>query len=924
MTGVPSFAQIRAQVESVRDRYPAARAIGIGMPALDEATPAPSVLRIGSEELPVIRCGSVLALRERLVDLPAAGPPLVVLTDLSQAELGDDLVARFAHRELFSIEAWQLVKERFKVLNIDPRLVERHPWTARALLDAEPEAGYPPVPSGFLDAETAWRHLFETLAGIPCGARDPEALLAWALDGAPAEKLNALPEAVRTGLAVATEASAGRTARAIFECAGRLGRRTVSVGLAARVLFDSDAQGDERSAKARGKLEALLGLHDLDAALARGWIDAAEGVVRRRLARRADSGTATSPMALSVESIGTVMAVLADADVLLQELGAADLAWRSGLLRASLDQRLAALARELIAFVDGDAHEIPAALRDAAGDVLDHALSADVLRRPLGVEMALRLAGWLAARRRGGEGSRQSFGEAARAYRSAGGFVDWARTCLWDGDSSQRLGEAYAALARQADLARQQGNREFGRLLAGWPGSGPHDRSLLGVEAVLDRWIAPLARVQPVLVLVIDAMSMAVFRELERDLVWRGWVELVAEDGPERPVVVAALPTVTEVSRTSLLCGGIRSGNASTEKDGFAGHAGLRSACAPAAPPVLFHKGDLREAGVAGVPRGVAESIADPDHRVVGVVINAVDDHLAKGEQVPVAWTARQIRPVEELLEACRSSGRVVLLASDHGHVLERETELRDVDGAERWRPAVGAPADDEVLLQGPRVVTEGRRLLAPWSERVRFSMKKNGYHGGATLQEVVLPFGVFALPETAAHVAGWREAAQETPGWWRWRVETVPQDEPQPALPAAEPQPTALARRLPPRGETGDLFAQPDVDASRPTETWIDRLIETDLFAAQRRQAARTALPEERIRAVLAALDARGGKLTGPALAERLGVPLFRLGGIVSALRRILNVDGYDVLSVDDASDTVQLNRDLLDTQFGIASDRQ
>ena len=58
----------------------------------------------------------------------------------------------------------------------------------------------------------------------------------------------------------------------------------------------------------------------------------------------------------------------------------------------------------------------------------------------------------------------------------------------------------------------------------------------------------------------------------------------------------------------------------------------------------------------------------------------------------------------------------------------------------------------------------EGRRLLAPWSERVRFGMKKNGYHGGATLQEVVLPFGIFALPETAAQVAGWREAAEEFP----------------------------------------------------------------------------------------------------------------------------------------------------------------
>ena len=183
MTGVPSFAQIQAQVKSIRDRYPDARAIGIGLPALDDAETAPSALRIGSEELPVARCGSVLALRERLVDLPAAGPPLVVLTDLPATELGEDVRARLAHRKLFSIEAWQLVKERFKAQYVDPRLADRHEWAARALLDAEPETGYSPAPSGFLDAETAWRRLFEALAGIPRGERDPEALLAWALDG---------------------------------------------------------------------------------------------------------------------------------------------------------------------------------------------------------------------------------------------------------------------------------------------------------------------------------------------------------------------------------------------------------------------------------------------------------------------------------------------------------------------------------------------------------------------------------------------------------------------------------------------------------------------------------------------------------------------------------------------------------------------
>ena len=289
MTGIPSLAQIRAQVKSVREDCPDARAIGIGLPALDESA-APSALRIGAEELPVVRCRSVLALRERLVDLPATGPPLVVLTDLPPTELGDDLRARLARRRLFSIDAWQLVKERFKARHVDPRLVEPHAWAAQALLDAEPEAGYHPAPSGFLDAETAWRGLFEGLLGIPRGERDPETLLAWALDDEPVQRLAALAPTVRDGLAAAAGDSAGRAARAILACAGRLGRRAVSVGLVARVLFDTGESGNERAAKARGKLEALLELDDLDAALARAWTDAAERVVRRRLARSAEPG----------------------------------------------------------------------------------------------------------------------------------------------------------------------------------------------------------------------------------------------------------------------------------------------------------------------------------------------------------------------------------------------------------------------------------------------------------------------------------------------------------------------------------------------------------------------------------------------------------------------------------------------------------
>ncbi len=431
------------------------------------------------------------------------------------------------------------------------------------------------------------------------------------------------------------------------------------------------------------------------------------------------------------------------------------------------------------------------------------------------------------------------------------------------------------------------------------------------MEAVLDRLVAPLAKAHPVLLLVIDAMSVPVFRELEHDLAQRGWVELVAEGSRVRPAVIAALPTVTEVSRTSLLCGEVTIGNAPREKEGFSKHAALLSACEPMAPPVLFHKGDLREAGVAGVALKVLEAIGNLHQRVVGVVINAVDDHLAKGDQVRVPWTAHHIRPLEELLEVSRASDRVIVLVSDHGHVLERETEAREGEGSERWRSASGAAAEDEVLLEGPRVGVEGNRMLAPWSERVRFGMKKNGYHGGATPQEVVIPLGIFATADAASRLKGWREAAPETPLWWQWRREQRPAPEPQEKAPKVPSRP-------PREGETGDLFVQP---VTPPTKTtWIDRLFETELFGAQRKQAARTALSEERIRTILETLDQRGGKLTGAALAERLRVPPFRLGGIVSAMRRILNVDGYDVLSLDETSETVELNRDLLEAQFGLA----
>ena len=61
--------------------------------------------------------------------------------------------------------------------------------------------------------------------------------------------------------------------------------------------------------------------------------------------------------------------------------------------------------------------------------------------------------------------------------------------------------------------------------------------------------------------------------------------------------------------------------------------------------------------------------------------------------------------------------------------------------------------------IQGQRVAVEGHRLIAPWSERVRYGMMKNGYHGGLTPQEMVVPIVVLSgtdkSPAGLARTAG-------------------------------------------------------------------------------------------------------------------------------------------------------------------------
>ena len=65
----------------------------------------------------------------------------------------------------------------------------------------------------------------------------------------------------------------------------------------------------------------------------------------------------------------------------------------------------------------------------------------------------------------------------------------------------------------------------------------------------------------------------------------------------------------------------------------------------------------------------------------------------------------------------------------------------------------------------------------------------------------------------------------------------------------------------------------------------------------------------------MLCALVARNGRMSQTGLAQALSVPALRINGIVSAARRILNLDQAQVLALD--GNDVMLDERLLRAQF-------
>jgi hypothetical protein len=903
---VLSVPQISAQLDALLGRDAQARVVAI---RAEQKLPWPDALQHRGRRFQLRWCESTLALREALSDSVAVGNEgsdgLVLLTPMTTFDLPDDVAARLVKGRVHQPEGWAMVRELFTAKEIDARL-SRHSWMPQLLIYLALD-GYEPVPNGFLDLESAWLAVLSRTLRLPVARPDAQTLLAWTMTPESTTALTGLPEVARPDVLQWLAESAGVTGKMTVACieAGR-SADAVPIGLVCDVIFSRQGEGRAALGDAAIRLEPYVRGLRLTVEEGRAWaVDA-------------------SKVLPSGELVG-FSGVLDRAQALLRELHIDRYAWLSNWLPAGLDERLARLAQALEALVHHPGTEAMVAVEQAT----DHALANKVLAahppRAEQVRMARRLARWLSRP----APAAQTVAEIALWQADEGAYLDWSRFRLLGGDESPALSAAMSHLRDAAMLRREALGQRLAKALPQWVAqSGGLPRRLLAVEDVLSQVVAPLAAHHPVLLLVVDGMSTGIFRELFSRAQRHGWTEWVPSGLSQPLAALAAIPTITEVSRASLLCGRRMVGAAPQEKTGFAAHPELLARSHSTKPPRLFHKGDLAEGGqLAPELRAVLGNV---QHRVVGVVYNAVDDHLKGPDQLHQRWQLDDLRLMLPLLREARDARRIVIVTADHGHVLEDGSRAVAGGQSDRWRSATGQPTADEVQLRGPRVLNPegGHEVVCLWGDRTRYSSRRTGYHGGVAPQELMVPLSVFA--PLGVQVTEWTLAPPLQPAWWEFSEPALLALPPAhvPATPSAPPQTTKRKARAVPEGQTGlfqpeelvaPAFVLPAPPVPAPRSDWLGDLLGCPIYAAQRQLAARVALPDTQLRALLQALDERGGKLGRTALAQRLAVPEMRLGGMVSAARRVLNLDQAEILMSDDGDQSVSFNRALLLRQFGL-----
>jgi hypothetical protein len=461
-------------------------------------------------------------------------------------------------------------------------------------------------------------------------------------------------------------------------------------------------------------------------------------------------------------------------------------------------------------------------------------------------------------------------------YQRHGAFADLAAAQLRHAmaGSSRYLAEGKRVLERARER-RDQENLQFAQALAAAYEPALHT-DVTPLHRLWRNVVGPVWQQQDdarVYVVVLDGCSYPVFLDLLYELAQHPAAPIgIAPDADGRVVgmpALAPLPTVTSHARGALFLGELPQDPLVAEtvfrdqQEARTDKARLnQNAAIGARTRELFLKGDLTDGG-----QRLIATLRDASVQVVAAVFNAIDDQIGSSNTgAALRISPASIAGFRPSLEAALAAKRHVLITADHGHSPFVDNSLRVGEGAApRYQalaagatPAAGFLEIDVQGLGGP----PGRRAFA-WKSGVYLGGQQVGFHGGCSLEEMVVPMAWLA----------WRGLQADEPAWWYGAG----------ALPVVEP-----VRRAP------DPTPTPPPPVAAPQLQLFDPSGRADALALPPALLAKLATDE---RSFLVLLK-ENGSLKTTEIATRMSKPVSRVNGLVVQLRRKLHTAGIELFT--------------------------
>ena len=452
-------------------------------------------LEVDGVSIQLFFCISELALREKLVQHDSsADARLVVLWPQERSSLGKDVLARLWHNEPKHIAPWRMLEQLLGVQNIDPRLrVKSYRWLAEELLSCHDryrrEIRFGPV----LDIERAWQALGMGLLDYREHGLDLQGLLKWSLQSNTPTRVAALSPDVQANLKDWLQPRLSVLSQVVeLLLSNGHGGRLVSVGLVCTVLYADENATEQNVFKARGRFSERFfnGEHCSDGILRRFSNEVQLFVTHA--AARADN---------------SLDIYFSEAEQELARLDMLSASIQSDVLPGSYALRLQAFAEALGKTLKAaGANKFSPLAQEALESLQTHRLARLREQQLQRARFAVRLCAWLQTPQL----ENASLDVLIAGYVSEGGYVDWARSRMWQGDEHEQLSALYERLLKTVAERREVENAQILPYLPVIAGSESLPTGAWAVEQALEKLVAPLATQQPVLLLVLDGMSQAV------------------------------------------------------------------------------------------------------------------------------------------------------------------------------------------------------------------------------------------------------------------------------------------------------------------------------------------------------------------------------------------------------------------------------